>query len=72
MLRAAHDEVKGTGDGLDDGETNVLKKFQTAEEHAAVLKEVAEREAAEKAAAEKEAAEAAAAQKAAAAKEAAQ
>ena len=23
MLRAAYDEAKGTGDGLDDGETNV-------------------------------------------------
>ena len=56
MLRAASDEAKGTGDGLDDGSTNVLRKFQTEAEYAAVLREVAAREAAEKAEAEREAA----------------
>jgi hypothetical protein len=30
LLRAAYDEARRTGDGLDDGETNVLRKFQTA------------------------------------------
>ena len=48
MIRAAYDEVKGTGDGLDDGETNVLKKFQTKEEQEALRKEIAAREAAER------------------------